>query len=185
MLLQRFERKSFLHRIVAGDGKWIYFENPKRKKSWLSPGEFGPSTPRPNRFGRNTMLCVWWDQCGVVYFELLRPGETVNTDRYRQQIINLNHALIEKRPEWARRHGNIIAPALLSRPRPVRLSAFRIDGTLTRRAALRQFCRSRKMARLMVCLEREKVFLEWYPWFARKMDKMCRIQWSILWINFF
>ena len=27
------------------------------------------------------------------------PGETVNTDRYRQQMINLNHALIEKRPE--------------------------------------------------------------------------------------
>ena len=48
------------------------------------------------------MLCVWWDQCGVVYFELLKPGETVTTDRYRQQIINLNHALIEKRPEWVR-----------------------------------------------------------------------------------
>ena len=54
------------------------------------------------------MLCVWWDQCGVVYFEVLKPGETVNTDRYRQQIINLNHALIEKRPEWARRHGKVI-----------------------------------------------------------------------------
>ena len=66
MLLQRMERKSFLHRIVTGDEKWIYFENPKRKKSWLSPGEVGPSTPRPNHFGRETMLCVWWDQCGVV-----------------------------------------------------------------------------------------------------------------------
>ena len=165
MLLQRFERKSFLHRIATGDKKWIYFENPKRIKSSLSPGEVGPSTPRPNRFGRKTMLCVWWDQCGVVYFELLKPGETVNTDRCRQQIINLNHALIEKRPEWARRHvkvilqhdnapshtasseehiksielGNIIAPAVLSRPRPVQISPFRIDGTLTRRAALRQF----------------------------------------------
>ena len=47
-------------------------------------------------------------QCGVVYFELLKPSETVNTDRYRQQIINLNHALIENRPEWARRHGKVI-----------------------------------------------------------------------------
>ena len=45
----------------TGDKKLIYFENPKRKKSWLSPGEVGPSTPRPNRFGRKTMLCVWWD----------------------------------------------------------------------------------------------------------------------------
>ena len=26
------------------------------------------------------MLCVWWDQKGVIYYELLKPGETANTD---------------------------------------------------------------------------------------------------------
>jgi len=31
MLLARYKRKSFLHRIVTGE-KWIYFENPKRKR---------------------------------------------------------------------------------------------------------------------------------------------------------
>ena len=44
----------------------------------------------------------------ALYHELLKPGETVNTNRYRQQMINLNHALIEKRPEWARRHWKVI-----------------------------------------------------------------------------
>ncbi|KAK1332097.1 hypothetical protein QTO34_007783 [Cnephaeus nilssonii] len=43
----------------------------------------------------------------LVYNELLKPGETVNTDRYRQQIINLNHALMVKQPECARRHGKL------------------------------------------------------------------------------
>jgi len=33
MLLTRYKRKSFLHRIVTGDEKWIYFENSKRKRS--------------------------------------------------------------------------------------------------------------------------------------------------------
>ena len=33
MLLARYKRKSFLHRIVTGDEKWIYFENLKRKRS--------------------------------------------------------------------------------------------------------------------------------------------------------
>ena len=33
MLLARYKRKSFLHRIVTGDEEWIYFENPKRKRS--------------------------------------------------------------------------------------------------------------------------------------------------------
>lgn len=34
ILLERYRRKSFLHRIVTGDEKWIFFENPKCKKSW-------------------------------------------------------------------------------------------------------------------------------------------------------
>jgi len=29
ILLKRHDRKSVLDRIVTGDGKWIYFENPK------------------------------------------------------------------------------------------------------------------------------------------------------------
>ena len=43
------------------------------------------------------MLCVWWDQKGVIYYELLKSGKTVNTERYRQQMINLNQTLREKR----------------------------------------------------------------------------------------
>jgi len=37
ILLARQKRKSFLHRIVTGDEKWIYFQNSKRKKSWVDP----------------------------------------------------------------------------------------------------------------------------------------------------
>ena len=33
ILFDPFKRKSFLHRIVTGDEKWIYFDNPKRKQS--------------------------------------------------------------------------------------------------------------------------------------------------------
>jgi len=41
------------------DEKWIYFKNPKRKRSWVTPGEPSTSTARPNRYGRKIMLCVW------------------------------------------------------------------------------------------------------------------------------
>lgn len=33
MLLAKYKTKSFLQRILSGDEKRIYFENPKRKKS--------------------------------------------------------------------------------------------------------------------------------------------------------
>ncbi|UYV74724.1 SETMAR [Cordylochernes scorpioides] len=102
------EKKSFLHRIVTSDEKWIHFSNPTRQKSWGLPGQFPKQTPRPNRFGKKAMLCIWWDQTGVVYFELLKPGETVNTSRYEQQMHSLREALNEKRPEWREKHNNLI-----------------------------------------------------------------------------
>ena len=37
---------------------------------------------------------------------LLKPGETVNKDRYRQQMINFNHTLIEKQPRVISLHDN-------------------------------------------------------------------------------
>jgi len=43
ILLARQKRKSFLNRIVTGDEKWIYFQNPKRKKPWIDP-TIQPST---------------------------------------------------------------------------------------------------------------------------------------------
>ena len=48
------------------------------------------------------------DQKGVIYYELLKPGETVNTERYRQQMIDLNQALCEKRPEYQKRQHKVI-----------------------------------------------------------------------------
>ncbi|UYV63088.1 SLC25A3 [Cordylochernes scorpioides] len=55
-LLARHEKKSFLHRIVTSDEKWIHFSNPTRQKSWGLPGQFPKQMPRPNRFGKKAML---------------------------------------------------------------------------------------------------------------------------------
>ena len=52
--------------------------------------------------------CVWWDQEGVIYYELLKPGETVNVHRYHQQLIKLHRALRDKRPHYRKRHDKLI-----------------------------------------------------------------------------
>jgi len=31
-LIQRQQREGFLYRIVTGDEKWIFYDNPKKKK---------------------------------------------------------------------------------------------------------------------------------------------------------
>ncbi|UYV75584.1 hypothetical protein LAZ67_13000669 [Cordylochernes scorpioides] len=107
-LLARHEKKSFLHRIITSDEKSIHFSNPMRQRSWGLLGQFPKWKPRPNRLGKKAMLCVWWDQTGVVYFKLLKPGETVNTSRYEQQMHSLREALNEKRPELREKHNKLI-----------------------------------------------------------------------------
>ena len=53
------------------------------------------------------MLCVWWDQESVIYYELLKPSETVNRyHRYHQQLIKLHRALREKRLHYRKRQAD-------------------------------------------------------------------------------
>jgi len=97
-LIQRQQRKGFLHRIMIGNEKWIFYDNPKKKKYYAKPGQSLPSiltsTPRSNIHGSKIMLCIWWDQKDLVY-ELLKPGDSITGDRL--QLIHLSHALREKR----------------------------------------------------------------------------------------
>ena len=95
MLLERHKKKSFLRRIVTGDEKWIHHDNPKRKKSYVKPGQPAKSTANPNIHGAKVMLCTWWDQKGVLYYELLKPGKTINGKRYRTQLIRLKREIAE------------------------------------------------------------------------------------------
>ena len=36
------------------------------------------------------MLCIWWEQEGMVYHELLKPAETITAIRYKQQLMKLD-----------------------------------------------------------------------------------------------
>jgi len=60
---------------MTGDEKWIFYDNSKKKKYYAKPGQSLPLTPRPNIHGSKIMFCIWWDQKGFVYYELLKPGD--------------------------------------------------------------------------------------------------------------
>ena len=89
-LLSKQKRKSFLHQIVTGDESWIYYENPTPKKYWLNPGTPAPAQPKRNPHVKKALLCVWWDMRGILYWELLHEGQTVNATLYSTQLRRLN-----------------------------------------------------------------------------------------------
>lgn len=97
-LLSRFKIKNFLHIIITGDEKWILYDNPKRRKAWVDPGQPSTSVAKPNIHAKKVLLCVWWDWKGIIYYELLEPGQTVTSERYRAQLKKLSDVLEEKRP---------------------------------------------------------------------------------------
>ncbi|GBL94735.1 hypothetical protein AVEN_244722-1 [Araneus ventricosus] len=108
-----------------------------------------------NDYGNKRILCIWWDLEDVVYHELLKSSETVNSAWYQQQFVNVNHILIIKRQKWVilpilppdnstphtsklvNKHvkrlcvGNITTSAAFIRPWAVRISLVPVDSPHT------------------------------------------------------
>ena len=85
--------------ILTGDEKWLYYDNPVNNKvarSW-PVAAFHAKEEREIHV-KKVMLCVWWDQKGIIYYELLKPKQTVNANLYSQQLTRLSEALQIKRP---------------------------------------------------------------------------------------
>ncbi|GBP76950.1 Mariner Mos1 transposase [Eumeta japonica] len=72
----------------------------------------GTTWPRINIYSKTEYswkkltLCIWLDQLGVVYYELLNPSETITGAPYRTQMMRLSRALKEKRLQYYSNGGN-------------------------------------------------------------------------------
>lgn len=93
ILLRKVKTSGFLESIVTSDEKWIHFDNTTKKRQWLSPGEPPNPVPKPDTHGKKVMLCVWWNSKGLVFMDVLNPGETVNSEVYLKQLMKVDQAL--------------------------------------------------------------------------------------------
>lgn len=65
--------------------------------------------PKPSHFGQETILCSWWDQKSIVYHELLKSGEIINTDHYHQQLENCIMLCLSKSHIIIKGHNNMLS----------------------------------------------------------------------------
>ena len=49
-----------------------------------------------------------FEDADVIYYELLKPNETIIGERYRTQLMRLSRTLCEKRPQYLQRHEKVI-----------------------------------------------------------------------------
>jgi len=131
----------------------------------------------------------------VIYYEFLKPGETVNTERYRQQMINLNQILCEKRPEYQKKQHKVIllpdnAPSHSknwSRKRLRHLVGKYFRMRLTHQTWLRpittylhrghalaqqRFTSYEDVRKWLIWLKRATIFLAWHPQIVKQVEKM-------------
>jgi histone-lysine N-methyltransferase SETMAR len=107
-LLENPRDDRFIRRIVTSDEKWIYFNNPDKRNQWLDIGQVAQPVPRRERFSKKTLLCVWWNFEGVIHFELLPNGVTVDADLYCAQLDRMFAKLQQKYPSLVNRKGVLL-----------------------------------------------------------------------------
>ncbi|GBP86613.1 Histone-lysine N-methyltransferase SETMAR [Eumeta japonica] len=51
------------------------------------------------------MLSVWWDWKGIIHYELLPPGKSINSNLYCQQLLRFKQEVENKRLALINRKG--------------------------------------------------------------------------------
>ena len=102
-LLNRNKIDPFLKWVVTGDKNWVTYDNVKRKRSWSKANEAAQTVAKPGLTARKVLLSVWWDWQGILYYELLPYGQTLNSALYCEQLDRLKLAIEQKRPALVNR----------------------------------------------------------------------------------
>ena len=100
---------------ITGDETWIYAYDPEttdQSSEYRAKGEARPKQSRQSRSKIKVMLTVFFDYRGVVHYEFLPPGQTVNKKYYLSVMRRLREAIRKKRPDlwkdnsWFLHHDN-------------------------------------------------------------------------------
>jgi histone-lysine N-methyltransferase SETMAR len=85
----------FIKRIVTCDEKWICLNNLDLQNQWLDKGQLPMPVAKRDRFEKK-VLCVWWTYKGLIYYELVPDGRTINVKVYSQQLEKMYTVLLKK-----------------------------------------------------------------------------------------
>lgn len=106
---------TFLRRVITGDESWVYgydMETKAQSSQWTARNEPRPKKIKQFRSKVKLLLTVFFDWRGIVHYEFLPYGQTVNKEYYLTVLKNLRDAVRRKRPElwknnsWILHHDN-------------------------------------------------------------------------------
>uniref|UniRef100_A0A8R1EQ01 Mariner Mos1 transposase n=1 Tax=Caenorhabditis japonica TaxID=281687 RepID=A0A8R1EQ01_CAEJA len=87
-----------------GDPKLSLPTRCRLRAVWIPRGEDPPVQPKANLYEKKCLLSCFWDAKGMLYYELLPQGRTINSTTYSNQLASLALALQEKCPRRSAVH---------------------------------------------------------------------------------
>jgi len=117
------EEDDILGRVITGDETWVYQYDPEMKQQsaqWKTA-----NSPRPKQFCQSksrvkTMLLTFFAIRGIVHYEFVPTGQTLNQVYYLEVLKRLNEKVRRKQAElfannsWILHHDNAPAHMALS-----------------------------------------------------------------------
>lgn len=99
--LQRVAKDpTFINRIVTGDETWVFAYEPETKRQsmeWRSPGSPVKKIARMSKSKMKCMLITFFDAKGLLHYEFVPEGETVNQKYYMEVLQRLFAKVRRKR----------------------------------------------------------------------------------------
>ena len=128
-LLDRNQTEPYLDRIVTCDEKWVMYDNAFLGKQWLPKGRSPTPTARPGLHPKKVLISVFWDYRGIIHYELLSEGQSIDAKTYCEQLDRLAKELKVKRPALINRKG-VIFHQDNARPHTAQLTVQKIKKDL-------------------------------------------------------
>lgn len=93
---------DFLNCVVTGDESWMFEYDPESKRQsseWHTKSSPRPKKARMSKSRIKTMLIVFFDVRGIVHFEFVPQGETVNSAFYLEVLKRLKRRVARVRAD--------------------------------------------------------------------------------------
>ena len=80
-----------------------FIRQPTTASSVIGPRRSSKAIPKAKHAPERVMVTVWWSAASLIHFSFLNPSETITSEKYAQQIDEMNWKLQTLQPAWVSR----------------------------------------------------------------------------------
>ena len=102
-LLLQHENDPFLSRIITCDEKWLWYDCSARSGQWVKKDKPPGKVAKRDIHSKKLMVSVWWSKAGIIHYEFLKPGQTIDSENYCHQLDVVHAKLLEIQPALVNR----------------------------------------------------------------------------------